>query len=53
MIGHSCCEQDLRFAAAGFAQGTLTVSAILMGGSGGEVRLDNNNDADKVEYFPQ
>ena len=33
--------------------GVLTASSILMGGSGGEVRLDNNNDADKIDYFQQ
>ena len=35
----------------GATSGTLTVSAVIVGGSGGEVRLINNNDADKIDYF--
>ena len=31
--------------------GLLTVSATLVGGSGGEIKVTNNTDADKVEYF--
>ena len=31
--------------------GTLTVSSSLVGGSGGEVRVTNNSDADKINYF--
>ena len=37
----------------GATQGTLTVSALLVGGSGGEVRFDNNNISNKINYFPQ
>ncbi|GAB4025493.1 putative Ig domain-containing protein [Spirosoma koreense] len=38
---------------AGSTTGRLTVSATVVGGSGGETQLDNNTDADKIEYFPQ
>ncbi len=37
----------------GATTGTLTVSSTIMGGSGGEIRIDNNNDADKIDYFQQ
>lgn len=37
----------------GATQGTATFSAIIVGGSGGETRIDNNNDADKIDYFQQ
>lgn len=37
----------------GATQGSLTVSTIIVNGSGGDVRIDNNNDADKVDYFQQ
>ena len=35
----------------GSTSGVLTVSAVVVGGSGGEVRLINNTDADKIDYF--
>ncbi|GAB4044979.1 DUF6923 family protein [Spirosoma jeollabukense] len=35
----------------GNTQGTLTISTTIVGGSGGEVRIDNNMDADKIDYF--
>ncbi|SFE67979.1 beta strand repeat-containing protein [Spirosoma endophyticum] len=35
----------------GNTQGTLTISTTIVGGSGGEVRIDNNSDADKIDYF--
>ncbi|MBD2757682.1 choice-of-anchor Q domain-containing protein [Spirosoma validum] len=35
----------------GATSGQLSVSAVVLGG--GEVRLSNNSDADKVEYFQQ
>ena len=37
----------------GATTGTLTVSSVIVGGSGGEIRIDNNNDADKIDYFQQ
>ena len=37
----------------GATTGTLTVSAVIVGGSGGEVRIDNDNHTDKIDYFPQ
>lgn len=33
--------------------GVMTGNAVLVGGSGGEIRVDNNSDADKIEYFQQ
>ncbi|MBD2753635.1 hypothetical protein [Spirosoma validum] len=36
---------------AGATSGDLTISAVLMG-SGGEVRVNNNTDADKINVFP-
>ncbi|WP_461108110.1 hypothetical protein, partial [Spirosoma koreense] len=33
--------------------GTLTASVVIVAGSGGEVVFDNNNDADKIDYFQQ
>lgn len=33
--------------------GIFSISTILIGGSGGEVKTDNNTDSDKVEYFLQ
>ncbi|MBD2757262.1 beta strand repeat-containing protein [Spirosoma validum] len=38
---------------SGGTGGLLTVSATVTGGSGGESRLNNNVDADKVDYFQQ
>ena len=35
----------------GNTQGTLTVSTTIMAGSGGEVNISNNSDADKIDYF--
>lgn len=35
----------------GNTKGTLTISTTIVGGSGGEVRIDNNSDADKIDYF--
>ncbi|GAB4031896.1 ice-binding family protein [Spirosoma jeollabukense] len=37
----------------GNTQGALTVSTTIMAGSGGEVNINNNSDADKIEYFKQ
>lgn len=37
----------------GSTSGTLTLSSAIVGGSGGEIIQNNNNDADKVEYFQQ
>lgn len=39
--------------APGATTGVLTASSIIVGGSGGENRFDNNNDADKIDYFQQ
>ena len=33
--------------------GALTVSATVVGGSGGEIKVTNNIDADKIDYFQQ
>lgn len=35
----------------GATSGTLTISTVIVGGSGGEVKLNNNVDADKIDYF--
>ena len=35
----------------GNTKGTLTISTTIVGRSGGEVRIDNNSDADKIDYF--
>ncbi|MBD2753911.1 immunoglobulin domain-containing protein [Spirosoma validum] len=35
----------------GATTGVLTLSAVVMGASGGEVRVNNNVDADKIDYF--
>ena len=35
----------------GDTQGTLTVSTLIGGGSGGETRFDNNSNANKIDYF--
>ncbi len=37
---------------AGATSGVLPINTVLLG-SGGEVRLTNNSDADKLEYFPR
>ncbi|GAB4024626.1 leucine-rich repeat domain-containing protein [Spirosoma koreense] len=37
----------------GATSGALTASAVIVAGSGGEVVIDNNNDADKIDYFQQ
>lgn len=37
----------------GATTGVLTVSSVILGGSGGEVRVNNNVDADKIDYFQQ
>lgn len=37
----------------GSTSGALTISAVIVGGSGGEVRIDNNADADKINSFPR
>ena len=36
---------------AGGTQGQLSISTIVVGGSGGEVKINNNSDADKIDYF--
>lgn len=38
---------------AGSPSGTLTISSVVVGGSGGEVRINNNADADKIDSFPK
>ncbi|MBD2753907.1 putative Ig domain-containing protein [Spirosoma validum] len=38
---------------SGATTGVLTLSPVIMGGSGGEVRVNNNVDADKIDYFQQ
>lgn len=35
----------------GATKGTLTISAVIVGGSGSEIRINNNVDADKMDYF--
>ncbi|GAB4039462.1 hypothetical protein GCM10028774_40910 [Spirosoma jeollabukense] len=35
----------------GNTQGTLSISTTIVGGSGGEVRINNNSDAEKIDYF--
>ncbi|GAB4016855.1 hypothetical protein [Spirosoma koreense] len=35
----------------GATSGTLTISTVIIGGSGGESRSDNNADADKIDFF--
>ncbi|UFH53705.1 putative Ig domain-containing protein [Spirosoma sp. KNUC1025] len=37
----------------GSTSGSLTPTAVIMGGSGGEVIINNNSDGDKIEYFQQ
>lgn len=37
----------------GATTGVLTISSVIVGGSGGEVRVNNNVDADKIDYFQQ
>ncbi|MBD2754851.1 DUF6923 family protein [Spirosoma validum] len=37
----------------GATSGSLTVSTVIIGGSGGEVKVNNNADADKIDYFQQ
>lgn len=37
----------------GSTSGMLSMSSMVVGGSGSEQRMDNNADADKVEYFQQ
>ena len=32
-------------------QGSLTITSTLMAGSGGEITINNNSDADKIDYF--
>ena len=31
--------------------GVLTMTSVIVAGSGGELRIDNNSDADKIDYF--
>ena len=35
----------------GPTSGTVTTSAVIIGGSGGETKVSNNSDADKMDYF--
>lgn len=35
----------------GATTGVLTISSVIFGGSGGENRINNNVDADKIDYF--
>ncbi|MBD2751394.1 DUF6923 family protein [Spirosoma validum] len=37
----------------GATTGTLTISPVIIGGSGSEIRVNNNVDADKIDYFQQ
>ena len=37
----------------GATTGTLTVTSAIVGGSGGELRTNNNADADKIDFFQQ
>lgn len=37
----------------GATSGAVTATSIVVGGSGGEVRVDNNSNADKIDYFQQ
>ncbi|GAB4020004.1 hypothetical protein [Spirosoma koreense] len=37
----------------GATTGRLALSVVVVEGSGGEVLVDNNMDADKIDYFPQ
>ncbi|MBD2757191.1 choice-of-anchor A family protein [Spirosoma validum] len=37
----------------GATTGVLTMSSVILGGSGGENRVNNNVDADKIDYFQQ
>ncbi|UFH51909.1 beta strand repeat-containing protein [Spirosoma sp. KNUC1025] len=37
----------------GATSGTLTLTSVIEGGSGGEVKLTNNTDADKIDFFQQ
>lgn len=37
----------------GSTAGVLTISAVIVANSGGEVRVTNNMDADKINYFQQ
>ncbi|MBD2757418.1 beta strand repeat-containing protein [Spirosoma validum] len=39
--------------APGMTTGIITMSSVISGGSGGEVRVNNNSDADKIDYFQQ
>ncbi|MBD2752224.1 S8 family serine peptidase [Spirosoma validum] len=38
---------------AGSSTGIVTLSSVILGTSGGEVRVNNNVDADKIDYFQQ
>lgn len=38
---------------AGATSGIVTVSGVLVGGSGGETKVTNNTDAEKIDYFQQ
>ena len=40
-------------ATPGASSGTLAISTAIIGKSGGEVRTNNNIDADKIDYFQQ
>ncbi|MBD2753636.1 hypothetical protein [Spirosoma validum] len=37
----------------GGTTGSLTLSSVILGASGGEINVSNNSDADKIEYFQQ
>ncbi|UFH51948.1 hypothetical protein [Spirosoma sp. KNUC1025] len=37
----------------GATSGTLTLTTVIDGGSGGEVKITNNTDADKIDFFQQ
>lgn len=37
----------------GASTGTAPVTVIIVSGSGGETRIDNNNDAERIDYFQQ
>ncbi|UFH56460.1 hypothetical protein [Spirosoma sp. KNUC1025] len=37
----------------GATSGTLTLTTVIDGGSGGEMKINNNTDADKIDFFQQ
>ena len=35
----------------GLTKGSLSISSVVVGGNGGEVKISNNSDADTIDYF--